>query len=93
MVTVAACERSVRLGKDDEWTRKTLLGAAFDTSDVEAARTLLPDIRKEGAVTWQLQATLSDLVVSLNLQQDPEVKRRLGEILEELRELAGGSGG
>ena len=30
-VTVAACERSVALAKDDEWTRKTLLGAAFDT--------------------------------------------------------------
>jgi hypothetical protein len=93
MVTVAACERSVRLGKDNEWTRKTLLGAAFDTGDVEAARTLLPDIRKEGAVTWQLKSTLQDLVVSLDLQRDSEVQRGLGEVLEELRELAGGSGG
>jgi hypothetical protein len=44
-------------------------------------------------VTWQLKSTLEDLVVSLDLQQDPEVKRGLGEILEELRELAEGSGG
>jgi len=93
MVTVAACQRSIDLRTDNEWTRQTLLGAAFDTGDVEAARTLLPDIRKEGAVTWQLQATLSDLEVSLDLQQDPEVKRGLGETIEELRELAEESDG
>jgi len=93
MVTVAACHRSIDLRNDNEWTRQTLLGAAFDTGDVEAARTLLPDIQKDGAVTWQLQATLSDLEVSLDLQQDPEVKRGLGETIEELRELAEESDG
>jgi hypothetical protein len=92
MVTVAACQRSIDLRTDNEWTRQTLLGAAFDSGDVEEARTLLPDIQKEGAVAWQLKSTLKDLETSLKLQQDPEVKRGLGEILEELRELAGGSG-
>jgi hypothetical protein len=89
---VAACQRSIDLRTDNEWTRQTLLGAAFDSGDVEEARTLLPDIQKEGAVAWQLKSTLKDLETSLKLQQDPEVKRGLGEILEELRELAGGSG-
>ena len=93
MVTVAACQRSIDLRNDNEWTRQTLLGAAFDSADVEEARTLIPDIRNEGAVAWQLDTTLSDLEVSLDLQQDPEVKRGLGEILEELRELAEGTGG
>ena len=88
MVTLAACQRIIDLRTDNEWTRNTLLGAAFDSGDVAEARRLLPDIRKEGAVTWQLRSTLSDLRVSLDLQQDPEVKRGLGEILEELRELA-----
>jgi hypothetical protein len=88
MVTVAACQRSIDLRTDNEWTRQILLGAVFDSAGVAEPRTLLPDIRKEGAGTWQLESTLRDLVVSLDLQQDPEVKRRLGEVLEELRELA-----
>jgi hypothetical protein len=91
MVTSAACQRSIDLRTDNEWTRNTLLGAAFDSGDVEKARALLPDIRKEGAVAWQLESTLKDLAVSLDLQHDPEVKRGLGEILEELREMVEGS--
>jgi hypothetical protein len=53
-------------------------------------RALLPDIRKDGAVVWQLDSTLNELAVSLDLQQDPQVKRGLGEIRNELREMVEG---
>jgi hypothetical protein len=92
MVTVAACKRSIALDAESwiRWTRETLLGAAFDTGNAAEARRLLPEIRKEGAVAWQLESTLKDLVLSLDLQHDPEVKRGLGEILEKLREMVEG---
>jgi hypothetical protein len=90
-VTVAACQRSITLGKNDEWARQTLLGAAFDIGDAEEAVRLLPDIRNEGPAKWQLKATLHDLAVSLQLQQDPEVRARLSEVLESLRELVPGT--
>ena len=64
MVTSAARQRSLDLRTDNEWTQKTLLGAAFDSGAVESARALLARIRKE-AVAWQLESTLTDLVVSL----------------------------
>jgi hypothetical protein len=92
MVTLAACQRSIDQRTDDEWTRQTLLGAAFDTGDVEEARTLLPAIRNDGPAAWKLDSTVSDLQVSLELQQDQDVKRRLGELVQELRELAAGMG-
>ena len=90
-VTVAASRRSIALGMDNEWTRQTLLGAAFDTGAIDEAAKLLPDIRKEGAAKWQLKATLEDLVVSLDLQRDPDVKTGLGELLNSLRDLTPGA--
>jgi hypothetical protein len=90
-VTVAASQRSIAFGKNDEWARQTLLGAAFDTGDIDEAAKLLPAIRKEGAAKWQLESTLHDLAVSLDLQQNPEVKAGLSEVLKSLRDLAGGA--
>jgi hypothetical protein len=89
-ITVAASQRSITLGMDDPWARQTLLGAAFDTGDVAEASKLLPAIRKDGAARWQLETTLKDLAVSLGLQQDPEVRTGLSEVLTSLRDLTTG---
>ena len=86
-IAVAASQRSIALGKNDEWARQTLLGAAFDTGDVDEAARLLPAIRKEGAIKWMLSSTLKDLAVSLGLQQDPNVRTGLSEVLKALQDL------
>jgi hypothetical protein len=87
-LTVAASQRSIALGQNAEWAWQTLLGVAFDNGDVGEARRLLLAIRKEGAAEWQLETTLCDLVASLELQQDPEVRAGLSDVLDALRELA-----
>ncbi len=81
---------SISLGLDDPWARQTLLGAAFDPGDVAEAAKLLPAIRRDGAATWQLKTTVKDLAVSLQQQQDPEVRAGLSEVLTALRDLAAG---
>jgi hypothetical protein len=88
-VTVAACSRSVALGNDDVWTRATLLGAAFDTGDVEEARKLFAILRKEGAAEWQHETALQDLELSQDLHPDAEVRRGLDDVVTSLRQLVG----
>lgn len=89
-ITVAAIERSITLGTAGSWARQTLLGAAFDTGNVDEAARLLPDIRAEGAAKWQLESTLNDLEVSLGQQQEPAVRAGLSEVLVSLRKLTAG---
>ncbi len=58
---VAACERAIARDEDDEWTRQTLLGAAFRSRDVGKAQELARRIYKEGVEAWKLDATIADL--------------------------------
>lgn len=86
-LVVAACERALRRGEEDEWTRQTLLGAAFRAGDVAKAEELAGRVRREGTVLWQLRSTLDDLAEAVARTQQAEAGRRLGLVLDELREL------
>jgi tetratricopeptide (TPR) repeat protein len=86
LVTMRACNRVIELGIADEWARPTLLGCAFDRRDVEGARRLLKDVRREGAGSWKLQTTLADLEDDLADQPDDDVRRQLDEVLDGLRQ-------
>lgn len=60
-VAMAGCQRAVDTGRDDEWTRPTLLGLAFDSGDLGAIAELVERIEVDGALEWQLNSTLADL--------------------------------
>ncbi|WP_163995398.1 TRAFs-binding domain-containing protein [Pyxidicoccus caerfyrddinensis] len=82
-----ACERKRQGGTGDEWLKPTLLGAAFDSGDVEKARSLADEIRDEGAKEWQLESTLSDLEVAVALQPEGAPRAGLTAVLNELKAL------
>jgi hypothetical protein len=89
IVTKAACERAklrVR-GGGDSWLNATLLGVAFDAGDIRWARKLERQVRNEGAAAWELESTLADLRLSLELQPDPTQAEGLSAILKGLEEL------
>jgi hypothetical protein len=86
-VTAVACRRVIDLGVADPWARPTLLGAAFDRSDVAGARRLADEVEGEGAARWQLATTLSDLRHSLEQQADPDVRSGLEAVLVRLERL------
>src|SRR6202011_1321626 len=51
-VTLTACERARLRKSNDEWLNPTLLGAAFDTGDVEKAHELASEVTTEGPSAW-----------------------------------------
>jgi tetratricopeptide (TPR) repeat protein len=86
-----ACQRARRMDKHDEWLNATLLGAAFDSGDVDEAEALLSQIAEEGAVPWKLDSTLEDLRASLTYQSGTlaaAAQDRLGAVLGALEMLA-----
>lgn len=85
--TALACQAAIRAGTADEWARPTLLGAAFGRGDVQHARALLQDVKREGAVAWQLESTIKDLLESVAQQTDPTVHDELAAVLAELTAL------
>jgi hypothetical protein len=85
--TALACRAAIRAGTADEWARPTLLGLAFDRGDVQDAHALLQDVKREGAVAWQLESTIKDLLVSVGQQTDPTARDGLAAVLAELTEL------
>ena len=86
-VAVAACERARRLNLADPWLRAALLGAAFDTADIEKASQLAKEVAAEGPVAWQLQSTLNDLKVSVQYIKDEAVRARFAALLGKLEAL------
>jgi tetratricopeptide (TPR) repeat protein len=82
-----ACERARERNPNDEWVRPTLLGAAFDAGDVDAAESLYEEIADEGPTPWKLETTLDDLRRSVEIQQDPERRQALAAILKNLEAL------
>ena len=86
----AACERAISRGEDDEWTRPTLLGAAFRSGDVAKAQELAKRIRREGVVAWQLEASLDDLREAAESATETEMSALL-RICEELKALCSSS--
>ncbi len=84
---VAACGRALKRGEDDEWTRPTLLGAAFRTGDARLAAELAKAIKLEGPIRWQLRSTLDDLAESVRQTVDPEKLARLQLVHDDLKLL------
>jgi hypothetical protein len=84
-LVVAACERAKKRGRADEWLRPTLLGAAFDAGDADKAEELAAEVDAEGAATWKLKTTMSDLESSVALVEDSGRRARLEAVLETLR--------
>jgi hypothetical protein len=85
--TALACRAAIRAGTANEWARPTLLGLAFGRGDVQHARALLEEVRREGAVAWMLKSTIDDLADNAQQQTDPIVRDGLEAVLTELREL------
>jgi hypothetical protein len=61
IVAMAGCLRAVETGRDDEWTRPTLLGLAFDRGDLSAIGELVERIEVERAPDWHMVTTIADL--------------------------------
>jgi hypothetical protein len=85
--TALACQAALNAGTADEWALPTLLGLAFGRGDVQRARNLLQEIRREGTVTWQLESTISDLLDTVRQQSDPTVRDALSDVLAKLTGL------
>jgi hypothetical protein len=88
-VTVMACELMLERHPEDEWVRPTLLGAAFDSGDVQAAEHWCKKVKgegREGRVRWRLDTTIVDLERSA-AQAPTKVRRRLEKLVAELKAL------
>ena len=84
---VAACNRAIKRGEDDEWTRPTLLGAAFRAGDVKWATELAKLIKLEGPARWKLSATLTDLSESIRQAADADKQGKLQKVYDDLARL------
>ena len=86
-VVYCACQRAKGRGAADEWLRPTLLGAAFDAGDVQAAETLYEDIVTEGIAVWKLDTTIADLELSLDHVADADRQAALRSVYDRLKAL------
>ncbi|MEM7429815.1 MAG: TRAFs-binding domain-containing protein, partial [Pseudomonadota bacterium] len=84
---IAACERAIARGTDDEWTRPTLLGAAFRSRDVRKARELAAQIDREDPANWKLQSTIGDLRQAVAQASGTTEADAFAQILAGLEEL------
>jgi hypothetical protein len=91
-VVVAACERAKRLNVSDEWLRATLLGAAFDSADIDKAEKLVPEVEAEGAAAWQIDSTLADLEAVIQYVEENGKRARFAALIARLRLLVAGAG-
>ncbi len=87
VATKVACRAAIENGTTNEWVRPTLLGIAFDQSDVAEAIRLRPLIEDDGPEAWKLGSTINDLRSSVRNQPDPEVQAALQAVLEQLETL------
>jgi tetratricopeptide (TPR) repeat protein len=85
-VTATACERARKLGSKDPWLKPTLLGAAFDSGNVDKAGTLADEIKVSDLAEWKLTATLDDLRVSISFYTG-DTATQLAEIADDLQSL------
>ena len=83
-----ACKRA-RTGQSvNEWLRPTLLGAAFDLGDVQAAQEYYEQILTDGAQGWHLKSVLIDLEITVSQVADPARQAELQAIFTKLKALA-----
>ena len=86
---VIACEAALLRKTDNEWTKSTLLGAAFDAGDAAKAEELADIVERESAADWKLDATIETLMGSVEFAADPQIKERLEKVIARLRNALG----
>jgi len=86
-VVYYACLRAREREAVDEFLLPTLLGAAFDAGDVEAAQVLLDEIEGADTSTWKLATTLPDLELSLRHVTEAGQQAPLSAIVTRLKQL------
>jgi hypothetical protein len=86
-LVVAACQRAIDIGEDDEWTRPTLLGAALRAGDVDLAENLFEQVASEGAARWKLDTTIDDLNDFLSFVGPSSRRDALGAVVAELQSM------
>ncbi len=82
-IAIAACERARNEGRDDGWTKPTLLGIAFELGNLERVQSLSREIQSEDWASWKLDILLEDLRTSVQ-HHEPNLQAQL---LDELRTL------
>jgi len=87
-LVVYACARTKQREPNQPWVRQTLLVAAFDAGNVDAAESLYGEILAEGPAAWQLASTLDDLKRSLKRVADPARRDALQGVYDQLAKLA-----
>ncbi len=86
-VTLMACERSAKMNTGDQWVLPTLLGAAFNSGNVDEAQRIFEEMDSTGPEPFKLQTTIPDLEASLSIIQQEDIKEQLTSILEEIKKL------
>ncbi|MGR8965727.1 TRAFs-binding domain-containing protein [Rhizobium leguminosarum] len=84
-LTMAACERAMRLNVADEWQRLTLLAAAFDLRDPDKANEVADDVISEGQPSWKVNSVLVDLEVSVSQVSDTGQRTRLTAVIDKIK--------
>jgi tetratricopeptide (TPR) repeat protein len=86
-LTVQACERAIALKQDNEWTKSTLLGAAFDTENLDEATRWVTEVENSSPTEWQLDSTLKDLRQRITYIQDPDKQATFQNLIKRLDSL------
>jgi tetratricopeptide (TPR) repeat protein len=86
-LTVQACERATALKLDDEWTKPTLLGAAFDTEDYDEANRWVQEVEKSSPAAWKLDSTLDDLEQRITFIKDADKQNAFQLLITRLENL------
>lgn len=80
-----ACDRAITLGRDDVWTRPTLLVVAFFEGNLDEVDELCERVIEEGAAKWQSKTALEDLSAAIASTPDEEVKKGLSAAYDRLK--------
>jgi tetratricopeptide (TPR) repeat protein len=82
-LVVIACQAAIQRGRADEWTKVSLLVAAFDAEDPDRAETLEEDFLDETS-NAKRRSTLKTLEVSLSQVVSADARARLARIYDRL---------
>jgi tetratricopeptide (TPR) repeat protein len=85
-----ACEAVAMRKTDNEWTKATLLCAAFCEGDVDTAKSLAAAIQREAPAVWKHKTTMETLERIVGLTTDDRIKSGLNEIITRFRNIPAG---
>jgi len=86
-IVIAACERAIKRNEDDEWTRPTLLGAAFRSDQLDLSEEYVEEIETSGARGWKIKSTLSDLREIVEAKPEGHIREAQSNLLRRLEDL------